>query len=189
MNSVLRRHRLLIAAGAAGPLALLLSGCAGTADAAVVEQGTQGAPAAQQTSDCRTNRLAVTVREGDHGMQKTRYLLLFRNTSDRTCTLYGYPGVSFVRGDRGLQTGSPAWRTGDAKSLVTLKPGGVAHAVLTTVRPEMAKGCHAVAVRGFRVYPPNETAAAFVPAPQQACSTSGKSVPSIAPVRAGATES
>ncbi len=217
MNSRLRRSAMLASLAAAVPLAALLSGCAGTANAAAnpapnqapapstanpAVQPSTGATAdagAQAASvdgsgvtrvpSCRSSGLRVSVRPVDHAMSQTRSLVLFRNTSHRTCTLYGYPGVSFVRGEKGLQTGDPARRTGDPKRVVSLRPGGVAHAVLDTVSPDVSPGCRKVSVRGFRVYPPNETAAVFVPAPQQACSAHGKSVPSITPVKPGAAES
>jgi hypothetical protein len=214
MTSVQRRHRILLAAAVTASLAVLVSGCSGfTARGNVAAQPAPGGvpvPVASGPSDtpaesapagnvppsgtshaglpsCRTGGLRVSLRAVDHATQQTWSLMVFRNTSTHPCTLYGYPGVSFVRGDQGIQTGDPARRTGDPKTVVTLRPGGVAHAELVTIEPLASPGCQPVQVRGFRIYPPNETAAIFLPAPQQACSAPGKSVPSITPVTAGGT--
>jgi hypothetical protein len=42
-----------------------------------------------------------------------------------------------------------------------------------------------VAIRGFRVYPPDETAAVFVSQPQQACSVAGHGVGRVQPIASG----
>jgi hypothetical protein len=42
-----------------------------------------------------------------------------------------------------------------------------------------------VTVRGFRIYPPDETAAVFLPDQTQACSVPGIGVPDIQPVTSG----
>jgi uncharacterized protein DUF4232 len=55
----------------------------------------------------------------------------FTNTSGNACTMEGYPGVSFVRGPSGGQLGNAATRNPAAPpAMVTLAPGGVAHAIL-----------------------------------------------------------
>jgi uncharacterized protein DUF4232 len=97
--------------------------------------------------------------------------LVFTNIGQRTCTIQGFPGVSFVAGDDGHQVGAAAARTGAAGRLVTLGPGASAAATLgirnvDAVDPAV---CRPVAVRGFRVYPPHETKAEFVPFATRAC--------------------
>jgi hypothetical protein len=47
---------------------------------------------------------------------------------------------------------------------------------------EPADACDPVAVRGFRVYPPDETTSVFVSQPQTACSAKGKGVGGVAPI-------
>ena len=56
---------------------------------------------------------------GGYGMP-----LEFSNVGRQSCTLYGYPGVSAVRGAR--QLGPAATRIPEARSLVTLAPGATA---------------------------------------------------------------
>jgi hypothetical protein len=115
-------------------------------------------------------------------------LLVFTNVSSRICTMYGYPGVSFVTGVSGQQVNDPAQRDagGGGPSLVTLPPNAAAHAPLRLTQPgNYGPPCQPVDVAGFRVYPPDETTALFAASPQQACSAKGLAVPTIRPVQPG----
>jgi hypothetical protein len=109
-------------------------------------------------------------------------------SSKSTCTLYGFPGVSFVAGDQGKQVGDAFTRvTGSSKKTVSVAPGKQANAQLVLVNPSVYEksDCKPVAVRGFRVYPPEETAAVFVSASQTACSAPGKGVGVVYAIVAG----
>ena len=56
---------------------------------------------------------------------------MLTNTSKRACTLYGYPGVSFVTGVGGSQVGKPATKNPAVpKAVVTLAPGAKADVLL-----------------------------------------------------------
>ncbi|MGO8888080.1 MAG: DUF4232 domain-containing protein [Streptosporangiaceae bacterium] len=78
----------------------------------------------------------------------------------RIATLYGYPGVSAVRVN-GRQLGRPATHSG-RRRVVTLRPGGTAHAVLGVV--EAGNVCrHPVNGAQLRVYPPGQKGAQYVP--------------------------
>jgi hypothetical protein len=115
--------------------------------------------------------------------------LVFTNVSGRTCTVYGYPGVSWVTGPSGQQVNDPTQRADATPARVVLTPGGVAHAQVRHAKPEMyGADCHAVQVAGFRVYPPDETAAVFVPWTSQACSAKGVDVGEVWPIAAGLSE-
>jgi hypothetical protein len=114
--------------------------------------------------------------------------LIFTNTSGRTCTLYGFPGVSFVAGDQGTQVGSAFQRNeGTKKKTVSVAPGKTAYSQLVLVNASVfdKADCKAVQARGFRVYPPEETAAVFVSQSQTACSLPGKGVGVVWPIVAG----
>jgi hypothetical protein len=93
------------------------------------------------------------------------------NTGSTPCTLYGYPGVSWVAGSDGHQVGSAATRqgvpTGAKETTVTLVPGATASAAFNIVQAAVIdkSECKPVPVKGLRVYPPGETAALFVPMP------------------------
>jgi hypothetical protein len=100
--------------------------------------------------------------------------LQLRNIGSSTCTLYGYPGVSWVAGADGHQVGAAAVRqadpSGSPEKTVTLAPGAVASAPLDIVDAAVfsASQCKPVPVRGLRVYPPGEKAALFLSMPTQA---------------------
>jgi len=102
--------------------------------------------------------------------------LQLRNIGSSACTLYGYPGVSWVAGAGadGRQVGAAAVRqadpTGSAEKAVTLAPGAVASAPLDIVDAAVfsPSQCKPVPVRGLRVYPPGEKAALFLALPTQA---------------------
>ena len=97
--------------------------------------------------------------------------LNLRNIGSTTCTLYGYPGVSYVAGAGGRQGGNAATRqadnTGGAEKVVTLAPGATASAPLDIIQAAVIdkSECKPVPVRGLRVYPPGEKAALFISAP------------------------
>jgi len=97
------------------------------------------------------------------------------NISARTCTLYGFPGVS-AAGPDGRQLGTAASRDySDPIRLVTLRPGATAHAVLRLVDvgnfPPAA--CRPATALGLRVYPPNDRRPVVLPYPFPACRKTG----------------
>jgi hypothetical protein len=85
--------------------------------------------------------------------------------------------VSYVAGDAGTQVGPAAQRTNvigtGSPATVTLAPGAVAFAALriTDYSAYPPATCSAESVRGFRIYPPGNTAAGFyaLPAATKAC--------------------
>jgi hypothetical protein len=145
-----------------------------------------------QSARCHTGELKATARAGPGGgAAGSEYVwLVFTNVSGRTCTLYGYPGVSWVTGPSGQQVNDPVQRRTDVTpARVVLTPGGVAHAQVRHANPEMyGPDCHPVRVAGFRVYPPDETAPVFVPWANQACSVQGVNVGEVWPIAAGLSE-
>ena len=100
--------------------------------------------------------------------------LQLKNVGSSACTLYGYPGVSWVAGADGHQVGPAAVRqsnsTGSAEKVVTLAPGALASAPLDIVDAAVfsPSACKPVPVRGLRVYPPGEKAALLLSLPTQA---------------------
>jgi hypothetical protein len=77
------------------------------------------------------------------------------------CTLQGYPGISVVVAN-GVQLGTPASREGTTPLLVSLEPNQSIQATLTFASPYIACSNPVLAL-GLRVYPPNQTAALFLP--------------------------
>jgi Protein of unknown function (DUF4232) len=98
-------------------------------------------------------------------MDGTYWDLTFTNTGTATCTLDGYPGVSFLTAARTVIT-APATRTPASPHQVTLAPGQTASAQLKTPNvgnlPKTA--CRQATAASLKVYPPNDTAPVFVPA-------------------------
>ena len=125
--------------------------------------GSGGASAGN--GQCISDNLKVTVGGGDAGAGHSFLPIVFTNAGAKPCTIAAYPGVSFVAGDDGHQVGDPATRVSASASTITLQPGQAASASLsiTNVGVYDQAQCKPVAVRGLRVYPPNNTAAAFVP--------------------------
>jgi len=128
---------------------------------------------------CPSSGLQVTLGQGNGAAGSTYYPLDFSNNSGASCTLFGYPGVSFVTGIGGSQIGSAASRNPALPSeLITIPPGGVAHATLQVVNAEnfAASACHMVTAHWLKVYPPNQTAPLYVSFTAHACSAKAKPV-------------
>ena len=138
------------------------------------------------TPACTSAHLQASLGGGaGAGMSQNHTGLQLRNTGSSACTLYGYPGVSWVRGASGVQTGAAATRQTDpngTEKTVTLAPGALASAPLDIVDAAVIppSECKPVAVRGLRIYPPGQQAALFLPLPTAAggygeCSLTTKS--------------
>lgn len=117
----------------------------------------------------------------------------FTNVSAARCTLFGYPGVSFVTGPSGREVGNPADRiplpAGPAHR-VTLAPGGAANAVLQVADAGNypASRCQPASAAYLRVFPPGQTAALQVKNAYgyQACTSRGVTTLHVEPVQPGA---
>jgi hypothetical protein len=205
--------RILIAmaglAGAAG----LLAGC-GTAttpasspstSASATTPATSPSAAATQASSpspapgpssagvaaCATSALHVAVPSGSGNAAagSSYYPIQFSNTSSSPCTLYGYPGVSFVGAVGGSQIGAAATRNSTlAAKLISLSPGQTVHATLQVVDAMNypSGGCGLVTAHWLKIYPPNQTAPLYVSFTAQTCSKP-KTVLSVQTVQAGSS--
>lgn len=120
---------------------------------------------------CDVSTLAVTLGPGEGAAGTVYAPLRFTNTGTRPCALRGFPGVSYVTGDRGDQVGDPAVRDGAGGDAVTLAPGAVASASLAMVQVANFEkaSCRPTPVRGLRIYPPDQKASAFIPLEQTGC--------------------
>jgi hypothetical protein len=113
----------------------------------------------------------------------------FTNTSGRACSMYGYPGVSFVTTRGGSQIGAAAVRNSGFSSVpVTLAAHASAHAWLQVAEAGNypASSCHMVTATWLRVFPPANTAPAYVSHTFSACSSSKANLLTVMPVRSGA---
>jgi hypothetical protein len=163
------------------------TGASPTGSSTATGSGTSGATTASSgTPACTSADLQASLGGGaGAGMSQNHTGLQLRNTGSSACTLYGYPGVSWVRGASGIQTGAAAVRQADpsgTETTVTLAPGALASAPLDIVDAAVIppSECKPVAVRGLRIYPPGQKAALFLSLPTAAggygeCSLATKS--------------
>jgi hypothetical protein len=121
--------------------------------------------------ECKASDLKLSVGDGDAAAGTVYRPLVFTNAGTRSCVIQGFPGVSYVTGDDGHQVGPAAVRIGTKGGAIELKPGAKAQAPVgfTQVRNYDAAVCKPTAVRGLRVYPPQETASMFVPLEGTGC--------------------
>jgi hypothetical protein len=124
---------------------------------------------------CATSALKGSVNTAAAGAAagSIYYPLDLTNTSGSTCTVFGYPGVSFVTGPSGTLLGRAASRN-PAKPAATVKlaPGQVAHATLQVAQAgnyDPAQ-CKPVTAHWLRIYPPDQTVPLHVRFKAQACS-------------------
>ncbi|MFC5290629.1 DUF4232 domain-containing protein [Actinokineospora guangxiensis] len=135
-----------------------------TAETSPAPTATGDPTEAAAPTDCKAAELSLAVKD-ESGAAGTVYRnLVFTNKGKRTCTMQGFPGVSYVAGDDGHQVGPAAYRDGTKGAAVTLKPGGAAVAPVgfVNVRNYDSAVCKPTEVRGLRVYPPHDTASMFV---------------------------
>jgi hypothetical protein len=115
----------------------------------------------------------VNVSQAGAAAGSTYYPIKFTNTSGSTCTLFGYPGVSFASGPGGSRVGRAASRNpGGTPVTVTLASGGVAHATVQIAQAGnyTKSTCKPVTTHWLKIYPPNQVTPLFVSFTTQACS-------------------
>ena len=129
-------------------------------------------PAAPGPPACPTSSLQVKqgVSQGYAG--GVYEVIDFTNTSGSTCTLFGYPGVSLVKGPPYTQIGLAAKRsTTTPKKLVTLAPGATANALLQIVDAlnYPSASCGPTKATALKIYPPNQTEPVYLPNTSSGC--------------------
>jgi len=202
MNTVGRfTRRLAMFAGAAG-VAGLLAACGSTPAAAPAKTITV-APAASSssststptpavTSACLSSDLQASLGQSQGAAGTFYHLIVLTNISASACTLYGYPGVSFVTGPGGGVIGSPAARNPVIPdTLVTLQPGGTASALLgvvdTGALPPSA--CMSTTAEWLQIYPPGDLGSLFVQLRSFVCTRVGEIYMHVSAVHAGSSPS
>jgi Domain of unknown function (DUF4232) len=138
---------------------------------------------------CATSALQIKLGASDGYAGGVYQTIVFTNTSGRTCTLFGYPGVSLVTGPPYKQLGVPAKRsTTTPAKVVTLAPGAAAHAVLQIVDALNfpSPSCQPAKAAALKVYPPNQFTAVYLPDTSYGCGNPVQTM-YIAPVGPGAS--
>jgi len=179
-----RRRIVAITAAAAAGLAISTAAYAATSSGTV-------ATTAAAVPRCTQFDLGVwvAVGQGNGALGTIYYPLEFTNMSGHACSLFGYPGVSAIDGNR-RQLGSPAgWIRTTTPRTVILAPGATAHTQLAYHDAVVGTepGCDPVnSAALLRIYPPDERAATYSAFAFQVCSHAGPVYMSISgPIRVG----
>jgi len=149
--------------------------------------GSASAESPAAIPQCNVNSLSLSLGGEEGAASHILRTLLFTNVSGSSCSMQGWPGVSFVAGDDGHQVGPAAERFGTSNGPVILAPGGVASVLTDSRSPDVydPNVCQPTDVRGFRVYAPNDTLALFVPLPAGSRACAAIQDLSVYPVQAG----
>jgi len=146
--------------------------------------------AGQGGTRCHTGQLRISVASGNNAAGHIGLRVVFTNAGDHRCTMYGYPGISFLTGAHGTQLNVPAERSAaeGAPKLIPSAAGAKAHADLLLVNTAnfTTNTCKPRQAAGVRVIPPDETASAFAAYPVMVCSVNGVGIAQIYPVVSGA---
>ena len=188
-------HRAVLIAAAVASAGALLAACGSSgsgsgsgpdATSTVTVTATPTPTAAGSTSKppsgppaCDTSALTVKLGQGNGAAGSTYVPIVFTNTSSSACSLFGYPGVSFVTAPGGAQVGSAAARSSTQPAAnVSLAPGAVAHATLQIVDAENfpLAACKITSVKTLKVFPPNNTVALYVTLATKTCASTAPSV-------------
>jgi hypothetical protein len=134
---------------------------------------------------CASAHLALSIGIGQGTAGTSYQVLVLTNTGSKSCTLFGYPGVSFVTSG-GALIGRPSSRDRGPVRTITLPAGGAANALSRQPEPGnfAASVCRPKTADRVRVYPPGQTVALFASNHVQVCST-GAGRTGIGPMLAG----
>jgi hypothetical protein len=119
------------------------------------------------------------------------YTIVFTAINGRSCTLYGYPGVSLADSSAS-QIGAAARRSAtQSPSTVTLAPGGKANFALGVAEAGNypAGTCQPKQSAYLKIYPPNQTQPMEIPFKAIGCANSSVKLLSVTVVSSGATNS
>lgn len=124
-------------------------------------------------SPCASSQLALSLGIGQGTAGTSYQVLVLTNTGSTACTLFGYPGVSFLDAS-GAIIGKPSSRDHGAEHTITLAAsGGQANAL--SRQPDVgnfdASACVPKKAKRVRVYPPNQKVPLFAHDAVQVCST------------------
>lgn len=127
------------------------------------------------TAACATGNLkaAVVTGQGGAAAGSTYYPVNLTNTGSGSCSLFGYPGVSWVSGPSGSQIGQPATRNPViTPATVVLAPGQTAHVTIQVVDAGNydKSTCQPVTAHWLKIFPPGQFTALYVKFSAQTCS-------------------
>ena len=140
-------------------------------------------PGGTAMCDVRNLLMRYADDRGGGGAGSVMGTFTLTNRGSESCTLRGFPGVSYVGGDAGTQVGAAATRTDDEVTTKTIAPGKAATVALRRTQPgNYGSDCHQAAVTGFRVYPPESTRSGFVRFTTTGCKSTKAPLLQVGPV-------
>jgi len=194
MKLASKAGRRTVVAAAIASAAILLPGLALASSAGTAAPKTAAAPqtaAAPKAAALRTcSRSQLTSWlgvPGDAAAGSTYYQLEISNISGRSCTLFGYPGVSAIRG--GHQVGSAAARAGSHPATqLTLAPSSTVHVILqiSDVHNFARSACKPTQASALRVFAPGDFSSTQFPFTFAACGKKGPRFLHVSAVIGGA---
>ena len=114
-------------------------------------------------SKCSFSDLTVSFGSSNGAAGHTYYPLDFLNTGEAACSLYGFPGVSFLNATHTTIGTVTSQESNEQPTTVTLPAGGYVVATLAVTDPGIPP-CSGSATASFvRVYPPGSFSASFIP--------------------------
>jgi hypothetical protein len=133
---------------------------------------------------CATGQLSGSLTGQNGTAGGVVYTLVLTNRGSSACTLYGYPGASYVDAN-GNTVGAPAIRSQMTVQTVTLAPGGAAQAPLLETDPlnYPQPACQLTAFTGLRFYPPGQRASLVIPQAGQTCANPADNVLQVQPMQ------
>ena len=175
MKLTSKAARRTVAATAIASAAILLPGLALASSARTAAPKTTAGQTTAAVSKCARSQLTSWLGvPGDATAGSTFYQLEISNISGRSCTLYGYPGVSALRG--GHQVGSAAARVAShPATLLTLAPGSTVHVGLqiADVNNFSRSACRPTQASELRVFAPGNFSSMQFPFSFAACGKRG----------------
>jgi hypothetical protein len=175
-------------AAASSPAPSAVASTAKTTSAASPRAVPSQEPSSASSTACPTKYLAATIGLGQGAAGSVYQVIDFKNISNTTCTLYGYPGVSLASGSPVTQVGAAASRsTETAASVVTLAPGQSANALLriTQALNYPSATCSPVATTYLQIFPPDQFTPIYLAYKSTGCSKSTVNLLSISVMTAG----
>lgn len=136
---------------------------------------------------CKSKHLKLSIGAGQGAAGSSYQPIVFTNTGSTPCSLFGYPGVSFLD-TSGNQIGVAAIRAHGSKQAVTLAPGGTASALLQIPDPGVyaPAQCAPANAAELKVFPPNQTASLEVVDSTAICTTK-RAASKVRPVVSGSS--
>lgn len=132
-----------------------------------------GGSGSDASGRCDVGQLSGATTKDVHTDVDIDIPVTLTNTGGTTCTVQGWPGVSFVAGSTQIGPAGVLDRS-TPHPTVTLQPGGQASFVVHVIRPDDYSNavCAPRLIDGMRIIPPGSTASVFVEAPgYDACSS------------------